>query len=221
MSFLFSTPQDSLPSSTPSSTKSKAHAHAHAMPCHRTTHTLCEHALRPAATATDRDTGIPACMHTHHPGNYSWAREPVGFCRLRVEPSCHVRGSCPMQPTTSCPFPWSATSRPVRLLKIDFTDGALMLRIDDMVYLHVPLHLSQLLPSPSPSHELSWLRRGCLPSTSSRSCMSSAARLSLLTFVPPQLYDSHDSHDCGYLFVLLWHCMPHTKGTSACMHQMH
>lgn len=77
-----------------------------AMPCHAMSQNhphLCEDALRPAAT--DRDTGIPACMHTHHPGNYSWAREPVGFCRLRVEPSCHVRGSCPMQPTTPCPSP--------------------------------------------------------------------------------------------------------------------
>lgn len=90
------------------------------MPCHRATHTRNEHTLRPAVT--DRDGGIPACMHAHLPGNYSWTREPVGFCRLRVEPSCHVRGSCPDATHTLPVPPWSATSKPCVCSRLDFTD---------------------------------------------------------------------------------------------------
>lgn len=48
-----------------------------------------------------------------------------------------------------------------------------------------------------------------------------AVRLSVLIFVPQLFCDSHDSHECGYLHVLLWYAVPHTKSTSACMHQMH
>lgn len=44
-------------------------------------------------------------------------------------------------------LPWSATSKPVRLLKIDFTDGALMLRIDDtVIYTYLYIFASSCRP---------------------------------------------------------------------------
>lgn len=62
-------------------------------------------------------------------------------------------------------LPWSATSEPVRLLKIDFTDGGLMLRIDDMV-IYTYLHIFASFCGPlSLRHELGYLRRGSLPAT--------------------------------------------------------
>lgn len=173
---------------------------------------LTEHTLRPAVT--DRDGGILACMHTHLPGNYSWTREPVGFCRLRVEPSCHVRGSCPMQPTRILLLPWPATSKPCVCSRLTSrTAGGRMPRIDETLYCVLSTACRFGM-----SRGAELLRIEARLSPQQPDCQTppwmSCARGDKAVgshILSPSFYDSHDSHECGYLHVLLWHAVPHTK----------
>lgn len=128
------------------------------MPCHRATHTSSEQqcTLRPAVTAASQH----ACTHTPLPGNYSWAREPVGFCRPRVEPSCHVPGVMP-DATHTHPMFLPARQRPKPCACSRLTSQAVPswsalteIRTDGYIYT-LPASACR-----SGSQELSRLRRG-------------------------------------------------------------
>lgn len=184
---------------------------------------LTEHTLRPAVT--DRDGGILACMHTHLPGNYSWTREPVGFCRLRVEPSCHVRGSCPMSPTRILLLPWPATSKPCVCSRLTSrTAGGRMPRIDETVYTVLSTACRFGM-----SRGAELLRREALSVAAAATHthplgrpVREGTRLSVLTFCPPAFMTAMTRMSVGTCMCCCGtQCHIPNRWTSACMHQIH